>query len=164
MKKIYIVGLVVVLIIAISGLFFPKFQTSLGGSSSDNYNLVRFQGGIMGTSASFVSTTTVACMVQNPTNATSTWTVAFKTNVATTTTTVLGVSTSTNASRFATSTALTSLTIAANAVSSGSYNPASNNNIIGPGEWVLVGYGAGTTLPLVAQKQQGQCTVLFKGI
>lgn len=165
------VALVVILVIATLGMFFPKGNTvvqqvsdKLGGSSPDNYTLVNFQGGIKGTSAEFVSTTTIACMVQNPSNATSTWSLAFKTRVATTTTTVLGVSTSTHASRFSTSTALSSLTIAANAVGVSTYIPASNNNIIGPGQWVLVGYGAGTTLPSVAQKQQGQCTVLFQEI
>lgn len=167
MNKKYIVGLVVVAIIATLGLFFPKsvsVSRIVGGSSPDNYGLTNFQGGIKGTSAPFVSTTTVACMVQNPSNATSTWSIAFKTSVATTTTTVLGVSTSTNASRFSTSTALTSLTVAANAVGATNYTPANNNGLIGPREWVMVGYGAGTTLPAVAQKQIGQCTVLFQEI
>lgn len=175
-KKIF-VALVAVLVIATAiGVSYPKTPVSvdkiaeqvkgkLSFGSADNYNLVNFQGGIKGTSAGFVSTTTIACAVQNPTNATTTFvSVAFRTRAATTTTTVLGVSTSTNASRFSTSTALMSKTIAPNTVASATYVPTSNNNILGPGEWVLVGYGAGTTLPSVAQQQNGECSVLFNSI
>lgn len=140
-------------------------ETVSFGNSPDNFNPVNFQGGIGGTRAGFVSTTTIACAIQNPTNATTTFvSVGFRSRVSTTTTTVLGVSTSTNAARFSTSTALMSKTIAANAVASASYVPTSNNNILGPGEWVLVGYGAGTTLPAVAQQQNGECSVLFNSI
>lgn len=163
------VALVVIAVIATLGMFFPKGNTVVerlvGSNSTDNYNSTNFQSGIGGTSAGFVSTTTVACAVQNPTNATTTFlVVGVKALQSTTTTTVLGVSTSTNASRYATSTALMSKTIAANAVGTATYIPTSNNNILGPGEWVIVGYGAGTTLPTVAQRQVGQCSVLFNNI
>lgn len=133
-------------------------------SGPDNYTTISFQAGMRGAFAPFVSTTTVACSVQNPTNATSTWTASYETIVSTTTTTVLALSTSTTANRYATSTAIQSSTVAANAMGNFSFVPASNQGIVGPKDWVIVGYGAGTTLANVAQNQQGVCQVLFNKI
>ena len=124
-----------------------------------------FQGGLTSKSAGFISTTTVACMIQNTTGATTTVdTFAMKIDRATTTTTVLQVSTSTNANRFATSTSLASRTFAANTKGSISYVPGTDLGILGPGEWIRIGYGAGTTLPLVAQAQRGTCAAQFSNI
>lgn len=154
----------------IFGVMYISLKTNIpqipAGASSgpDNLNLISFQGGIIGSEAQFVSTTTVPCMVQNNTNATSTWSASWQSVLSTTTTTVLAISTSTTANRYATTTALASLTIAANALGSYNYIPAAGNGIIGPQEWVKIGYGAGTTLPTVAQAQQGVCQVMFTKI
>jgi hypothetical protein len=121
------------------------------------------QGGFTSQAKSFTSTTTVACMFQNPTNATTTFSARWSVPTATTTTTVLAIATTTNASRFATSTAILSKTLSATAGES-SYTGANNQNLLGPGEWVQIGYGAGTTLPTVAQQQTGFCSVSFMNI
>lgn len=134
--------------------------------SPDFYNLVSFLAGDSGIRKQFVSTTTVACMIQNPINATSTFSMRARVVAATTTTTVLNYATSTNAGRFATSSsAFATQTVAANATGPG-FHPAlgSNNDLIGPGEWVQVGYGAGTTLPTVAQNQRAECEASFTAI
>ena len=124
-----------------------------------------FQGGLTSKSAGFISTTTVACMIQNTTGATTTVdSFAWKVDTSTSTVTVMQVSTSTNASRFATSTSVLSRTLAANTKGVGSYVPASDVGALGPGDWIKVGYGAGTTLPLVAQAQKGYCSALFNNI
>jgi hypothetical protein len=124
-----------------------------------------FQGGSTGKSVRFISTTTVACLIQNPSNATTTFSARWDVPVSTTTTTVLNLATSTNSGRFATSsTAILATTIAANAKGSASWVGTTNTNILGPGEWVQVGYGAGTTLPTTAQQQTGTCSVSFANI
>ena len=124
-----------------------------------------FQGGLTSKVTPFVSTTTVACMLQNTTGATTTIaTFAWTVNTATTTTTVLQVSTSTDANRFATSTSILSKTLAASVKGTAVYVPATDQGILGPGEWVRVGYGVGTTLPTVPQAQRGTCSVQFSNI
>ncbi len=123
-----------------------------------------FQGGSTGAVRSFISTTTVACAIQNPTTATTTFTARWDVPVSTSTATVLVIATSTNSNRFATTTAILSTTLAANKTGSGSYVGANNQNLLGPGEWVQVGYGSGTTLPTTAQQQTGICSVSFINI
>lgn len=124
-----------------------------------------FQGGLTGKSTGFISTTTVACMIQNTTGATTTIEgFAWKVDKATTTTTVLQISTSTDANRFATSTSLLSKTLAASVKGTAVYVPATDQGILGPNDWVRVGYGTGTTLPTVAQAQRGFCSAMFVNI
>lgn len=141
----------------------PSDQSYGAVSSATFTETGRFGGGFNSVTRPFVSTTTVACMAQNPMNATTTFRVAWSVPTATTTTTVLAIATTTNANRFATSTAILSKTLAA-VKGEASYVGANNQNLLGPGEWVQVGYGAGTTLPLVAQQQTGTCGFTFESI
>jgi hypothetical protein len=138
-------------------------QQSVFGALSSNQPTepIYLQGGSASKIQGFNSTTTIPCEIQNTTGATTTFSARFLSTTATTTTTVLAIATSTNAGKSATTTAIVSVTIAANALGAGTYVGANNQNIIGPGEWVTVGYGAGTTLPTVAQAQPGYCAVTF---
>lgn len=161
-NKFLWVVLVVILAIAIGGYLYPQLSLPSGATpGADNYNLVNFQGGIRGKPAQFTSTTTIVCMIQNPTHATSTWSFNWKLNAATTTTTVLAIATSTNANHWATTTSIYSKLVSANAMGSVNYVPANGAGIVGPNDWVILGYDAGTTLGNVAQKQQGQCSAMF---
>lgn len=139
--------------------------SSFGSNPSNEHDEPQFYyGGISGKVVNFVSTTTNACSVQNPTGKWVSFIASWQTTAATTTTTVLAIATSTNANRYATSTAILSRTVAAGATATTTYVGANNQNILGPGEWVHVGYGAGTTLPSVAQQQSGTCNILFYSI
>lgn len=166
--KNIVIGTLVLTTILFSSLYFLKptaIKVVEGASSGpDHYNTEVFYAGIAGLRVQFVSTTTVACMVQNSTNATSSWSAGFKTVFSTTTTTVLGLATSTNANRFSTTTALQTITIPANNLSAANYSPASGNGIIGPKDWVIWGYMPGTTLGNVPQAQVGNCEALFRAI
>lgn len=168
MEKLKVGGIVLALALAILGVFqSDKVETIIkevpfGAQVSNENNEAQFYyGGISGRAVNFVSTTTNACSVQNPTGKYVYFQSAFTANVSTTTTTVLALATSTHANRFATSTAIQSYTIAANTTGTSTYMGNSNQNMLAPGEWVHYGYGAGTTLPTVAQQQTGTCNVLF---
>lgn len=123
-----------------------------------------FAAGLTSQIKPFNSTTTIVCMFQNPSIATSTFTARWSVLAATTTTTVLGIATTTNANRYATTTAVLARSVAASTRADSSYVGANDQNLIGPGEWVQVGYGAGTTLPTIAQLQSGMCSVTFFNI
>ncbi len=168
-----IIGVLVVVVIAfIAGLYFmPSTDvptttdtTPMPGAVSTNQPTepFYFQGGLTGQARAFVSTTTVACMIQNPLSATTTFAmISADVPVSTTTTTVLNIATSTNANRFATSSNVLSTRSLAGTKGTLTYRPTTNNDILGPNEWIQVGYGAGTTLPTVAQQQTGSCAVVF---
>ncbi len=173
MDNKFVSGILVVAVLGLLGVSAFKNTTVTVNNPAPEFGAVStntptesfyFQGGSTGKVANFVSTTTVACMIQNTTNATTTFTARWMTTAATTTTTVLGIATSTHANRFSTSTAVTSFTVVANAQGAGSYVGGNNQNIIGPNDWVQIGYGSGTTLPLVAQQQTGFCSVEFGNI
>jgi len=162
-----VIGFIAIVALAAGLLGFTRStqQTPPSGAVSTNQptETFYFHGGLTSKIQPFVSTTTVACMIQNPLSATTTFSmVGVLTNAATTTTTVLGIATTTNANRFATTTALKSVTIAANAQGVVTYRPTTANDILGPGEWIQVGYGAGTTLSTVAQQQSAQCSAVFE--
>ena len=168
MKNTLISAGVAVLVVVLAFMFLaprPNEVTQIFGAVSTNSPTepFYFQGGSTGKTVGFISTTTVAAFIQNPTNATTTFTARFLTT-ATTTTTVLAIATSTNVGRYATTTAVLSTTVTANANGMGSYVGANNQNLIGPGEWVQIGYGSGTTLPTVAQLQTGTFSVSFLNI
>lgn len=156
-------GIAVVLVL---GVVFPRshpvaqqvVQQFGGFSGNQPTEPIYLQGGFASKVGTFLSTTSIVCMAQNPSAATSTFRARWTTTLSTTTTTVLVIATSTNAGRFATTSGtVLSVTLAANAQGLGSYIGANNQNAVGPGEWVQVGYGAGTTLPTVAQQQSGLC-------
>lgn len=171
--KVYLgVGLVVLVL----GMYFPRNHSvinqiteQLGGSSGNEHlNIEYFLGGFTGKPQGMISTTTIACAQQNTTLATSTFEVSFKVTTATSTITVLGISTTTAAlaPARATTTAFYSRTLASGKQGEGSYNGTDGQNIVGPSDWVFVGYGAGTNngLPGVAVGQVGQCNFIFKPI
>ncbi len=164
------IGVIVALTLGIVGISKPATVVQkevTAGAVTNNMPTDPFyaQGGVTSKVSQFNSTTTVACAIQNPLGATTTFSqIAFLVPVGTTTTTVLGIATSTNANRFATSTALNSTTLAAGAQGQSSYRPTTNNDVLGPTDWVYVGYGAGTTLPTVAQNQRGFCSVMFNNL
>ena len=122
-----------------------------------------FQGGSTGKVVNFMSTTTVAAMIQNPTSATTTFTARFI-STATSTATGLVIATSTNIGRYATTTAILNTLVPSGASGVGSYVGANNQNILGPGEWVQLGYGSGTTLYSTANYQTGTFSVSFLNI
>ena len=165
MKNTLISAGVAVLVVVLGFLFMPRVVNQPVGAVSTNAPTepFYFQGGSTGKSVAFTSTTTVAAMIQNPTDATTTFSARYFTT-ATTTTTVLAIATSTNALRYATSTAILSNTITASTNGMGSYVGANNQNLLGPHEWVQIGYGAVTTLPTVAQLQTGTFSVSFSNI
>lgn len=140
----------------------PESPITVGSQVGPEHNEAQFfYGGVSGKVSNFVSTTTQACSVQNTTGKWVSFVASFRTTRSTTTTTVLGLSTTTDAGRWATTTAIASKTVAANSTATSTYVGANNQNILAPGEWVHYGYGAGTTLPTVAQQQSGTCNVLF---
>lgn len=166
-------GVLMVAVLGLLGISAFKDSTVTVNTPAPSYGAVStntptepfyFGGGITGVSRGFISTTTVACAVQNPGTATTTFTARWSVPVSTTTATTLSIATTTHANRFATTTAIVSRTLAANTTGDVSYVGANNQNLLGPGEWVQVGYGAGTTLPTVAQQQTGFCSVEFGNI
>lgn len=161
------VGVIVALALGVISVTKPQPQPEPSVSSvTSNSPLEPFyaQGGITSRVQQFQSTTTVACAIQNPLGATTTFAqAAWTVPTATTTTTVIAIATTTNANRYATTTALLSKSVAA-LQATVTYRPTSNNDILGPTDWVIVGYDTGTTLPLVAQQQKGFCSVMFNVI
>ncbi len=164
---------VVVGALLIAGLVFPRGNTVVqqvadkfsASSGNEHFQTEYFYQGTSGVQLGFVSTTTSVCRLRNNMNATTTFAVNFRSTLATTTTTVLGVSTTTDAiAGFATSTVIASRTVPANGMAALSYDGTTNQNILGPGEWVMVGYYPGTTLGGVAQLQSGICNISFGAI
>lgn len=142
----------------------PEAETPPAAGTNAPTEPQYFSAGVNGVTRPFFSTSTIVCMAQNPSQATTTFTARYTVTAATTTTTVLAVATTTNAGRFSTTTAVLSNTIAANAKGSGSYVGANNQNLLGPAEWAQVGYGAGTTGGTNAQLQAGICSFTFGNI
>jgi len=57
-----------------------------------------------------------------------------------------------------------SKSVAANGKDSAVWAPNTNNNILGPGEWVKWLYNNGTANGYAAQAQGGVCSVTFENI
>ena len=171
MNNNLIAGLVIVGAVLLSSfLFKPDVNVTVNpeppfGAVSTNAPTepFYFQGGSTGKTVGFISTTTVVAFIQNPSNATTTFTARFLSN-ATSTATNLVIATSTNAGRYATTTAILGAQIASGEAGAGSYVGANNQNLLGPGEWVQLGYGAGTTLYSTANYQTGTFSVSFLNI
>lgn len=107
-----------------------------------------------------VAATTTPCSIQNPLNATSTYSSTLNATVATSSAGIFDVGTSTTA--FATSSLGSAQTIAANTQGTLSYagSSGSGGNIIGPLGWVV--YGMNTGSVSYGYTYGGTCQATFK--
>lgn len=107
-----------------------------------------------------VAATTTPCAIQNPLNATSTYSSSFNVTTATSSAGIFDIGTSTTA--FATSSAGSAQTIAANTQNTLSYagSSGSGGNIIGPSAWIL--YGMNTGSVSYGYTYGGTCQATFK--
>lgn len=100
----------------------------------------------------------VACAIQNPFSATSSISHFFYSANATSSAQTLAVGTSTSAT--ATTTSMFAPVIGANSNATASWSGGSNNDQIGTGQWIVVGY-AGTNIPLGGSFDTGSCGAIF---
>lgn len=132
--------------------YYPYLQAGqalgLGGIQTSSFttnNAINLTGTRLALTTS--TGTTTSCSIQNPFTATSTISsIDIQTSSATTTITSVAIATSTNAFSTTTTNTLLSTTLAANAFGTFTFDGSVNNNILGPGQSIIVtftGTGAG---------------------
>lgn len=176
-QNLLVVGVVIALVFGLNGSFKEGKQGPAGrdgrdftaGAATTNQPAepYYFQGGFTSKIAGFNgATSTVACAIQNTTNATTTFRARLGIRTATTTATAFSLATSTNENRWSTTTTtvILSKSFAANIQGTSAYNGANEQNIIGPGEWVKWVFSAGTHAAITSNggsNQVGSCAVDF---
>lgn len=111
-------------------------NTSVSSTGVGNIN-------IAGQRQLLASGTSTVCAIQNPLNATSSvMNVSMNITTATSSAITWGLGTSTT--QFATSTSMETAAIAASNQGTITWDPGSNNAVIGPGQWFTIGPAAGT--------------------
>lgn len=141
--------------------------TAIGGNSVNNGGIIDQGIRIPITAATLATASTSLCAIQSPTSTTTI--VSFSLNITTASTSLVALVIGTTTTAFGTSSTpfVASQTVATNSLATIDFDPALNNGIVGPNQWVTVGTngppGSSLTAP-AATFYSGTCNAVFRSV
>lgn len=155
-NKTLSIGVLVAIVLAIGGFFFPQAKGAFGSTQSQtdvtttNYTTLSATngislGGIFVTPTritALTQATTTVCAIQSPNATTSIMSASILETVSSTTASTITLATSSTA--FATTSLIATVAIGANAQGALTFDPGVNNSTVSPNTWLVFGQSGGT--------------------